>query len=268
MANGRLIQSEIKIGSASLSKTVLTYANDAGGSPQVQSVTAYDDTGTATKADFDYDAYGNTTNKRDYGYQISGAWQVRRRTQWVYTTIGSNIVDRVTEVNLYDAQQNTNDADDVMIAKTTYAYDNYAAMGGMEDYGGALPPGHSLNWGTSHTTRGNVTGVSEWTDLQAGTTITHLAKYDTFGNVVKAQVSCCQQKDLTNTEATYWSQPDSVMSGDPNGVHETTSTDYDFNTSLATSRTDAAGLVTDIGYDATLSPTLVTMPTGATAQAG
>ena len=113
-----------------------------------------------------------------------------------------------------------------------------------------------------------MTGVSEWTDLQAGTTITHLAKYDIFGNVVKAQVSCCQQKDMTKTEATYWSQPDSVMSGDPNGVHETTSTDYDFNTSLATSRTDAAGLVTDIGYDATLSPTLVTLPTGATAQAG
>ena len=149
VANGRLIQSETKIGSASLGKTVFTYANDPGGSPQVQSVTAYDDTGTATKADFDYDAYGNMTNKRDYGYQMSGAWQVRRRTRWVYTTIGSNIVNRVTEVNLYDAQQNTNDADDVMIAKTTYAYDNYAAMGGMEDYGGALPPGHSLHWGTS-----------------------------------------------------------------------------------------------------------------------
>ncbi len=269
VANGRLTQSETKIGSSSLGKSVLTYANDAGGSPQVQSVTGYDDTGTATKADFDYDAYGNMTNKRDYGYQISGTWQVRRRTRWVYTTIGLNIVDRVTEVDLYDAQQNTSDADDVMIAKTTYAYDNYAAMGGMEDYGGPTypPPGHHLPWGTSVTARGNVTGVSEWADLQAGTTITHLAKYDIFGNVVKAQVSCCQQKDLTNTDATYWSQPDSVMSGDPNGVHETTSTDYDFNTSLATSRTDAAGLVTDIGYDAALNPSNITMPTGATAQA-
>lgn len=267
VANGLIVQSEKKIGSSSIAKTVLTYANDPGGSPQVQSITSYDDTGTATKVDFDYDTYGNMANKRDYGYQISGAWQVRRRTRWVYTTIAS-IVNRTTEVSIYDGQQNTNDDDDVMIAKTTYAYDNYAAMGGMEEYGGPAtpPPGHSSSWGTSVTARGNVTGVSEWVDLQAGTTITHLAKYDIFGNVVKAQVSCCQLKDLTITDNTNWSQPDSVMSGDPNGVNETTSTDYDFNTSLTKSHTNTIGLVTNIVYDAGLRPTLVTMPTGETSE--
>ena len=67
--------------SISLAKTVLTYVNDGGGSPQVQSVTSYDDNnGSPVKVDFDYDSYGNITNKREYGYQISGAWQVRRRT--------------------------------------------------------------------------------------------------------------------------------------------------------------------------------------------
>ena len=34
---------------------------------------------------------------------------------------------------------------------------------------------------------------------------------------MKAQVACCQEKDLTNTEATNWSQPEEEMSGDPNG---------------------------------------------------
>ena len=265
VANGLLTQSEVKIGSASLNKSVCTYANDGGGSPQVQSVIAYDDQGTPVKADFDYDALGNMTNKREYGYQVSGAWQVRRRSRWTYTVNAAG-VNLQTEANVYHAQLNTNDADDVMIAKTTYAYDNYASMGGMEDYGGtANPPGYVV-W-TDPANRGNVTGVTEWTDLQAGATIQHLAKYDIFGNVVKAQVSCCQEKDLTNTEATYWSQPDSETSGDPNGVHTTTSIDYDFNTSLPTSSLNAAGLTTTIGYNAALQASSVTLPTGANADA-
>ena len=254
-ANGRLIQSEIKIGSTSLGKSVFNYVNDPGGSPQVQSVTSYDDAAIAIKVDFDYDAYGNLTNKREYGYQISGNWQVRRRTHFTYETgsayVSIGLRGLVTLVEIFDTLQNTNDADDVLIAKTSYAYDNYVAMGGMEDYGGlANPPGHSSSYPTSYTTRGNVTGVTDWTDLQLGTTVQHLAKIDIFGNVVKAQVSCCQEKALTNSDATYWSQPDSEISGDPNSEHTTTSTDYDFNTDLAKSQTNAAGLVTNIGYNA------------------
>lgn len=266
-ANCRLVQSETKNGAASLSKTVMTYVNDDGGAPQVQSVTSYDDNATSMKVDFDYDSKGNITNKREYGHQVSGAWQVRRRTRMVYTTIGS-AVNLVTEVNLYDALLNTSDADDVMIAKSTYAYDNYVAMGGMEEYGGtANPPGH-IGWGASYTARGNVTGVTQWTDLGAGTTIQRLAKYDKFGNVVKAQLSCCQERDLTSTDATYWSQPSSEMSGDPNGAHQTTSIDYDFNTSLPVSATDAGGLITNFGYDAALNPTSASLPTGASASEG
>ncbi|MFY9574335.1 MAG: RHS repeat-associated core domain-containing protein, partial [Blastocatellia bacterium] len=49
--------------------------------------------------------------------------------------------------------------------------------------------------------------------------------------------------------------------------HITTSTDYDFNTSLAISRTNAAGLVTNIGYNAALQQSSVTLPTGANAAA-
>ena len=166
-------------------------------------------------------------------------------------------------VEVFDALQNTNDADDVMIAKSSYVYDNYVSMGGIENYGGtANPPGHT------GVGVGNVTGITQWVDLAAGTVIQRLAKYDIFGNMVKAQVSCCQEKDLTNTEDTYWSQPNEEMSGDPNGVNQTTSTDYDFNTSLPMSATDAGGDCTNIGYDATLNPASVMLPTGASATAG
>jgi RHS repeat-associated protein len=269
LGNGLLIQSEIKIGSSSLGKTELSYVSDAGGSPQVQSITSYDDAGTPVKADFDYDQYGNITNKREYGYKTSGVWQVRRRTHYTYKTdsgyVGQYLRRLVTLVELFDAGGNTLDSDDVLIAKTGYAYDNFVAMGGLENYGGPAqpPPGH-INYGPY----GTVTGVTEWVDFATPTptVIQHLAKIDIFGNEVKAQVACCQQKDLTNTDATYWSQPSEEMSGDPNGVHQTTSTDYDFNTSLAKSQVGPAGLTTSFGYDATLRPALVTLPGGETAQ--
>jgi len=58
VANGLLTQSEVKTGSTSLGKSVFSYVNDPGGSPQVQSVIAYDDQGTPVKSDLDYDAGG------------------------------------------------------------------------------------------------------------------------------------------------------------------------------------------------------------------
>ena len=116
-ANGKVVQSEMKNGAATLAKSILTYANDGGGSPQVQSITSYDDTGAPVKVDFDRDQYGNITNRREYGYQVSGAWQVRRRTHLVYTAIGGS-KNLVTEADVYDALLNTTDADDVMIAKS------------------------------------------------------------------------------------------------------------------------------------------------------
>src|SRR5205085_2187367 len=167
----------------------------------------YDDTSTPTLVGFDYDQYGNIANRREYGYQVNGQWLVQRRMHFVYNTgtnyVNNHICNLVTEADLYDGLQNGNDADDVLVAKTTYAYDNYAAMGGMENYGGtANPPGHLIGYDATVTTRGNLTGTSEWTDLTNNTTITHLRKIDIFGNVVKAQVSCCQEKDITNTQAT------------------------------------------------------------------
>src|SRR6185503_12359832 len=85
VANGLMSQLELKGGSSSLGKSEFAYVSDAGGSPQVQSIVAYDDMNTGMKVDFDYDSSGNIINKREYGYQISGAWQVRRRTRWTYT---------------------------------------------------------------------------------------------------------------------------------------------------------------------------------------
>jgi hypothetical protein len=106
-SNG-LTQSEIKNSSGvSFAKTVLTYANEPGGSPQVQSVTTYDDTNTPTKVDFDYNQYGGVLNKREYGWKIGGVWKVRRRTRNTYLDyqqyIDAYIRSRVSKVEVFDA---------------------------------------------------------------------------------------------------------------------------------------------------------------------
>ena len=233
-----------------LHTTTFSYANDPGGSPQVQYVFDYDETSQPSLVGFDYDSYGNVTNQRDYGYPVNGQWLVRRRTRNVYTTI-SGAVNLVTETDVYDTQLDTNDANDVLIAKTTLAYDNYQAMNGMENYGGtASPPGHYSWYDTIYTTRGNVTGRTIWYDIAGNLSYTWLRKIDVFGNVTQEQLSCCNQQTITDTQNNYWALPETVTKGTAGGPQLTTIAQYDFNTSRVTGTTNPAGLTTTPSYDA------------------
>jgi len=176
----------------------------------------------------------------------------------------SYIRDRPSEVDIFDAQQNTNDADDVLIGKTLYGYDNYNAMAGMETYGGtATPPGHLSSYDATVTTRGNLTGVTSYTDVVAGSSVTHSSKLDIFGDVTKAQVDCCNQKSFTMTQGTYWSRPAQTTTGDTTGVYLTSSASYDFNSLVAISQTNPNNQTTTYSYDAAENPTGFTAPTGA-----
>lgn len=266
--NGLLIETEIKnASSVTMGKRVYTYANDGGGFPQIQSVTSYDDAGTPTKTDFDFDSYGNVTNTRQYGHQISGQWKVRRRTRMVYKTdtayINAFLRSLVTETNVYDALENTSDGDDVMISKSTITYDNYSAMGGMEDYSGEqMPPGHDSIYDATRTVRGNVTGTTTYKDIAGSQTITRLKKYDIFGNVVKEQLGCCNEREYMMEESNGYSTPMQVMSGTSSLMLETEMLD-DFNTGLITETTDPREEVTSYTYDASLRLDTVTSHTGA-----
>ena len=246
-----------------LSKTEYAFTTDAGGSTVVQSLTSTDETGQQTKVDFDYDQYSNVVNQREYGFKISGLWQARRRTHYNYINwepyLSSYIRNRVTETDVYDALQNTNDADDVLIGKSLYGYDN--SMGGVENYGGsANPPGHLTGYGPL----GNITGTTTYSDVTGGVSVTRSSKIDIFGNVTVAQVSCCDQKSFTMTQATYWAKPSQTTSGNMSGIYLTSSEGYNFNTLTATSATDPDGQITSYSYDSAQRPSGFTSPTGAT----
>ena len=261
-ANGLMVQSEVKKVSTSYAKSVISYANDPGGSPQPQSITVYDDAGAASKVDFDYDQYGNVTTKRDYGFQISGAWQVRRRIRNTYKTDADYIAayrrSLVTQIELFDARENTNETDDVLIAKTTHVYDDYAATGGMENYTGTPKP---PNYSSATMLRGNVTGTTQWIDIASNTTLpTRLKKYDKFGNVIQEQVSCCKQRVYAYKEVDYWASPQEVTKGDPAGVGLTGKLYYDFNTGVPVMQEDPNLGRYGYSYDAALRLTQATYP--------
>ncbi|HLG14570.1 MAG TPA: hypothetical protein VJH03_08725 [Blastocatellia bacterium] len=274
---GLLTQTEIKNSSGvSMARSVISYANDPGGSPQVQNVVSYDDatpTANQTKVDYDYDGYGNVTNVREYGFQDAGAWKVRRRSRSIYKTdatwVNAYLRSLVIESDTYDAGLDTSDANDALIAKTTLSYDDYGAMGGMENYGGgASPPGHLSSYDTTKTVRGNATGRTVYTDVGAGVSTTWLSKLDIFGNVTESQISCCNTQTATFGATHDYALAESVTKGASGGPQVTTSVAYDFNTSAASSTTDPNNLVTTVNTrDAELRPTLITYPTGATASA-
>jgi RHS repeat-associated protein len=249
-----------------LSKTLSTLTTDPGGSPALQSVRTYDELGQQIKTDFDYDVYGNVTNTREYGYQIGGQWKVRRRTHFTYINwepyISAYMRNLVRIVEVFDALQNTNDADDVLVGKTVLGYDN--PMGGLETYGGAAsPPGHLSSYNGSLVARGNVTGVTSYSDVVGNISVTHGSKTDIFGNTTIAQVACCDQKSFTMTEATYWAKPSQTTTGSTSGIYLTSSAGYDFNTLATTTQTDPNNQTTNVTYDAQQNPTGFTAPTGA-----
>jgi RHS repeat-associated protein len=200
---------------------------------------------------------------------VGSASSHAQRLQTDTSYLNAYLRSLVIETDVYDAQLDTNDANDVLMAKTTYTFDDYNAMSGMEDYGGTTYSiGHSPGYDASYTLRGNVTGVTQYTDVNAPTSITHLRKIDIFGNTVKEELSCCNQQAVITDDANGYAMPIEVIKGDPSGTTLTTSYNPDFNTSLQKDVTDPNSLQTTVASrDAALRPTEIDSPTGAKATA-
>jgi len=99
--------------------------------------------------------------------------------------------------------------------------------------------------------RGNVTSVTTYPDATTMTgAITHATTYDIAGNVMTAQVDCCQSKSFTYSSANDdYAYPVSVTKGNPGGVHLTTNISYDMNTGLVAGTTDSNSQVTYFSYN-------------------
>jgi RHS repeat-associated protein len=255
---------------ATLNKQVFTYTTGPDGEAEIEKVETIDDIGQGSLIRFGYGRYGRVSDQYECGYKQADSYQVRRRTHYDYIDDQSHLTGRflrlVSRASVYDAKNNNDNVDDELKAKTETTYDDYAAMGGMQSYGlnqGLYPPNHDATYDQNKVIRGNATAVKTFSRFDPEEAATRRTRFDIFGNVVEAELSCCSVKSFGFSGATAYSQPDWVRSGAVTALNLETTYQYNYFTGLVDSETSPDGLLTVYGYDRALRPQTVTAPTGA-----
>lgn len=257
--NGQVQTVLRKIGEADV-RNYETYAYNLTDPSLLESISVTNEAGQTAGTSFEYNfvdfPYGRVTKMYESGFD----GPTIRRTEYVYSDaadhLSVNLTRLVTNVGVFDHQTNEKKQ------KTVLTYDNYS--GGMQTYA-SIPTTHDSSFDTGYTKRGNVTGVQTFSSISPSVSTTRLSKFDIFGNVVEADVSCCQVKTFAfSLNTTWYSQPDTVTNGRI-GVtpYLSTSYSYDFNTGLVTQMTDPDNGITGYQYDAAWRLLTVSTPTGA-----
>ena len=100
------------------------------------------------------------------------------------------------------------------------------------------------------TTRGNVTSITRYSNAAAGTgAVTRNFTYDSLGNLLTAQLDCCNQESVHYVVGNQYSYPDTVTRGPAGGPQFATSATYNFDYGLVTSSTDENSQTTQYQYD-------------------
>jgi len=206
-------------------------------------ITILEDNQTQNEIETTYDGYGNLTvlKEHDWGTNAPGAVLRTTTTTFLNTSayLTANIVNRPTRVTISDGTG-------AIKARTDIAYDesgyiNTACPTGITQHNDSA-------YGCTFTTRGNATTVTTYTDpVTPGGAIAKHSYYDFFGNLVKADLNCCQQKTWTYSATTNYAFPDSVTSG-TSAPQLTTSATYNSFTGLVATASDENGQVTTLAF--------------------
>src|SRR6266852_702741 len=242
-SSGQELTEQFYQGSANLLRTInRTWATN--GTPATQ-ITILEDGQTQNEVETSFDTKGNllSLTEHDWGTGVPGF--VVRTTTWTYLNTSpytaANILNRVTRVTVADSGGTVR-------SRTDIAYDESGYINSSCPTG--APQHNDSNYGCSFTTRGNPTTVTIYTNAAtpSGSIVKH-TYYDSLGNVVKADMDCCQQKQWNYSATTAYSFPDSAVRGSSPGTQLTTSATYNPYTGLVATSTDENGKVTQYTYD-------------------
>jgi YD repeat-containing protein len=167
-------------------------------------------------------------------------------------------VDKLTTITVYDGSGN-------MAAQTVNEYDNYTHTGQPMLASNAIQ--HSSGYGTTFTTRGNLTAVSKWLNTTGASIIT-TNQYDDAGNVLSTI-----DPNLNKTSYSYadaWAStacaPSSMSSAFPtkvtNAKSQSASKTYSACTGTVISTTDVNTKTTTYTYDSFDRPWQIVLPDG------
>jgi RHS repeat-associated protein len=246
-----LATSVITKDSSNATLSTISYAWTTGGLSGATlpgTITTTNDAGQQSSIQYGYDLNDETTDVYEYDFGL----QLKRHT--VTTYLNSNntthhILNLPTQILVKDGSGNT-------IARTDMAYDGTA----LTSVTGAANH-DDVGYPASFTVRGNLASVTRYGNAGAGTgAFTRSFYYDSLGNLLTAQLDCCNQKTFNFTVNTQWSFPDSITRGPSGGPQFTTSYTYDPDSSLLLASTDENGQQTQYRYDSMGRPTQVLLP--------
>lgn len=233
------------------------------------------DNGLTSETQTDYETFtdpaGETATRRNITafreYDYPSSTTPVRQTKYIYGLNSNsaytnlNIVDRVTQKTVYDANNN-------QVAQTVNEYDNYSHANQPMVASGAVQ--HDPNFNTSFTTRGNLTAVSQWRNTD-GALLTTTNQYDDAGNVLSSIDPLSNKTSFGFTDS--WSNSTCAPSGQgkayvttiTTALNQTTSNAYDSCTGVLTSTTDPNLQKTSNSYDLMGRVTGVSYPDGGSA---
>ena len=227
----------------------------ANGTPATQ-VTILEDGATQSEVDTTFDSNGILDSVSEYDWGSGTRGNLLRTTTLTYQT-SSNYTSR----NMLEllSSKVINDGTGIQY-RQDITYDGVALANCPT---GALQH-DDTGFPCSFNYRGNPTAVTTYlTPATPANGITKNFTYDWFGNLITAQLNCCQNKTWAYSSATQYSQPDSVTSG-TSPTQLTTSATYNAYTRQVSTSTDENNLVTNFSYDLMCRPTRIWQTIGST----
>ncbi|HSB10626.1 MAG TPA: hypothetical protein VLM38_14145 [Blastocatellia bacterium] len=176
-------------------KSTVTWASGDYDSPRPVRIEAFDEVNQKTAAEFVYGPFNQVSEVRDFDYGGSTLLRITRviyRNAVEYT--GRHIFNLVRRVVIRNA------SDTITMSRIDYDHDGVtlASATGVTQHNAAYDPDDPEFYDPSTDFRGNVTGVTRYTDANAPTgAITESRTYDITGNMVTASTSCCEQMSLS-----------------------------------------------------------------------
>jgi RHS repeat-associated protein len=225
-----LVTSVVIANGGTLFRTI-TDTWSTGANPVLTSVlTTLADSNQQSRTDFIYDGFGNVTDMKEYDFGL--VYKRHTTTIYLHAVNGNypplHILDRPVQV---------------INSHTELGYDGFT----LTPVVGGPPP----QWdNTISNSRANVTTIVRYADsVTPSQPVTRNFTYDTAGNLIGADLDCCQHRTWTYDSTTGFAYPVTVLTGSGTDTTTTHGT-YDFFTGLPLTLTDENGKVTTfVNYD-------------------
>lgn len=242
---GAVSSTTVAYGGTTLRSVSNTWQQDTASHCQLTKVvTTLNDSGQVSESDFTYDSNGNITDQKDYDFGSGTTGSLLREVITNYVAPTSNHI-----INLVHNIQ-VKDGGGALKSNTDFAYDTTTLT---------TLTGVAHNNDVGSAPRGNLTSITRYPTATSTTgTITRNFSYDSAGNLVRADLDCCNQKTWTYTSTYQFAYPESVTRGSTTTL--TTSATYNFDTGAIATATDENNQTTSFSYYTDRRPYQTTLP--------